>query len=401
MDLGFSEEYERFRAEVKEFLSEHWPPQGDEAKLGVTEQAALFRDRAIARGFLARGIPRAYGGSEQPPDVLRGTIISEEFGRAGAPQDPGPPTEQLIPTLLEHGSESQKERYLPTTVSGELVWCQGYSEPGAGSDLASLQTRAELVGDEWVINGQKIWTSGAHNAEMMYVLCRTEPDASKHAGISYLLMNMKQPGVEVSSLKQMTGDTHFGQVFFDDARTPADHIVGKRGEGWIVSRSTLLHERNAVGSSAVVRLQFEGLIDLAKSTKLAGRPAIQDPVIRQRLTEIEGYVTSHEYTGYRQLTCAVRGTSPGSVVTMNKLVSTEIGHMMAKLAFDLIGEDGLWAPAVYTSSSATARTHRDWITRYMMSLGLSIAGGTADIQRNIIGERALGLPRDFAVQRSR
>jgi len=333
--------------------------------------------------------------------VLRGTIIAEEFSRVGAPLDPGPPTAQLIPTLLEHGTESQKERFLPSTLTGELVWCQGYSEPGAGSDLASVQTRAELVGDEWVINGQKIWTSGAQFSDMMYILCRTEPDQPKHAGISYLLLNMKQPGVEVSPLKQMTGDVHFSQVFFDDARTPADHLVGKRGKGWIVSRSTLVHERNAVGSSAAVRLQFEALVELAKSADLDGRPAIEDPTIRQRLAEIEGYVTSHEYTGYRQLTCDVRGTSPGMVVAMNKLVSTNIGDKVAKLAIEMLGDDAFREPIGRSAIEVASAGNRGWVGQYMMSLGISIAGGTTAIQRNIIGERCLGLPRDFAAQRSK
>ena len=399
MDIGYSAEYEKFREEVRSFLSESWPPSGSEAELGIALRAARFRKLAVSRGYLARAVPREYGGSEQAADVLRGMIIGEEFNRAGAPRDPGPPVAQLVPTLLEHGSAWQKEHFLPPTLTGEMGWCQGYSEPGAGSDLASLQTRAQLVGDEWVINGQKIWTSGAQHADMMYILCRTEPDAGKHAGISYLLLNMKQPGIEVSPLMQMTGDAHFSQVFFDDARTPANHIVGKRGEGWIVSRSTLKHERNAVASSSGTRFQFAGLVELARSAVRDGRSAIEDPTVRERLAEIEGYVTSHEYSGYLQLTCDARAKSPGIIGAMNKLVSTEIGHMMAKLAIDLLGDDGLLSPV--SSLDPASTSNRGWLSQYMMSLGMSIAGGTADIQRNIIGERGLGLPRDFAAQRSR
>ena len=399
MDLRYSEEYERFRAEVKAFLADKWPPKGEESPRSQDEQQARFRDLAIERGYLARAIPREYGGSEQPPDVLRGAIIREEFGRAGAPQDPSTPTAQLIPTLLEHGSETLKQRYLPPTLRGDLVWCQGYSEPGSGSDLASVQTRAELVNDEWSINGQKIWTSGAYEVDMIYLLCRTEPDAGKHAGISYLLVNIKQPGIDVRPLRQMTGDAHFNEVFFDDARTPADHIVGKRGEGWIVSRSTLQHERNAAAGVASVRDPFRELVRLAQKSVRNGGPAIGDPTVRQRIAEIEGYVASHEYSAYRQLTCDARGESHGIVGTMNKLAKTDVCLMMVRLAFDLLGDEGLWSPvSARDSGPIDART---WIYQYMSAIADAIGAGTSNIQRNIIGERGLGLPRDFAAQKSR
>lgn len=392
MDLGFSQEHEAFREEVRGFLANSWPLKGEEAHLGRRAQAVLFRTRAIERGYLARAIPKAYGGSEQASDPLRATIIAAEFARVHAPRDPGAPISQLIATLASHGTEEQKRKFLPPTLTGEMVWCQGYSEPGAGSDLASLRTKAELVGDEWVINGQKIWTTAAGVAHMIYLLCRTDPDAPKHQGISYLLVDLNQPGVEVRPLKEMNGDAHFNEVFFDDARTPADHIVGKPGEGWIVSRSTLAHERNAVGASVAVRVQFERLLELARTSERNGRPAIEDPIVRDRLAELDGYVTSHEYSGYRQLTMDVRGEKRGAIGMMNKLISTEIGHRVAKLAFDLVGEQGLRAPL----GDRKPKGDPDWMTQYMMSLGLSIAGGTSDIQRNIIGERGLGLPRDFA-----
>ncbi len=399
MNLTFGDEYEAFRAEVREFLDASWPLRGAEAELEPQEQAVVFRRRAIERGYLSRGIPRRYGGSEQPPDLYRAAIIGQEFARAGAPQDPPAPVAQLTPTLLEHGTELQKERFLPGTITGELRWCQGYSEPGAGSDLASLQTRAELDGDEWVINGQKIWTSGAQYSHMMYLLCRTEPEAGKHAGISYLLLDMRQPGITVSPLKMLTGEMHFNQVFFNDVRTPAEYLVGKRGEGWLVSRSTLEHERGhaAMGSVASGRRQFDGLLQLARQAVRDGRPAIEDPEIRQRLAELDGYVTAHEYSTYRQLTCAARGENPGVGATMNKLVSTDIGHLAAKLAIDLVGDEAMRARAAEDAGLMGA----DGMGQYLGSLGIAIAAGSSNIQRNIIGERGLGLPRDFAAQRSR
>ena len=195
MDLSYGPEYEDFRGEVRRFLAEHWPPRGDGGeKLSGHEKVFAFRRKAIEAGYAARSVPRAYGGSEQEADSLKGQIIREEFGRARAPGDArGIGTMMLVPTLLERGEEWQKEKWVPKSVMGEYVWCQGYSEPGSGSDLASLKTRGELDGDEWVINGQKIWTSGAQNADYMFCLVRTEPDAGKHAGISYLLIDMKQP----------------------------------------------------------------------------------------------------------------------------------------------------------------------------------------------------------------
>ncbi|UCE85128.1 MAG: acyl-CoA dehydrogenase family protein [Deltaproteobacteria bacterium] len=401
MDLRYSAEYEAFRREVREFLANGWPLAGEEAGLPADQQAARFRERAIEKGYVARAIPRRYGGSEQPPDVLKAAILREEFRRARAPGElHGIGPSMFVPTLLEHGAEWQKERFIPPTIRGEMVWCQGYSEPGSGSDLASLRTRAELVGDAWVINGQKIWTTGAQRADFMFLLCRTEPDAPKHAGISYLLLDMKAPGIEVRPLRQLDGGADFNEVFLTDARTPADHIVGRRGEGWTVSRSTLKHERNMIGDATTSRLTFAGLVQLARTVERDGRPAICDPGIRERLAEIEGYVLSHTYSGYRQLTLAARGESAGLVGTMNKLVSTQINHRIARLALDLIDDAGLLAPR----GRAYARSAREgapgWLMQYVWSLGTAIAGGTANIQRNIIAERGLGLPRDWAAQKS-
>ncbi len=402
MDLRYTREYEQFREQVRSFLAENWPLPGEEAKLDAAAQAVAFRERATEAGYYGRAVPKQYGGSEQPPDALKAPIIQEEFARHQAPLEAtGLGPNLLVPTLLDHGAEWQKERFIRPTVRGEITWCQGYSEPGSGSDLASLQTRGELVGDEWVINGQKIWTSGARTADYMFCLTRTEPDAQKHGGISYLLIDMKQEGIEVSPLKQMTGGSTFNQVFLRDVRTPADWIVGKRGEGWIVSRSTLKHERNMIGNAARARQQFRALLRLAGESQIDGRPALESPEMRQRLAQLESYVASHEYSGYRQLTCAARGEAPGVVQLMNKLVTTNIGHEIAKLALDLLGDSGLLAPKGARDMRPAPDEARGWLVQYMGSLGSAIAGGTANIQRNIIAERGLGLPRDAAAQTSK
>ena len=396
MDLSYGKEYEEFREEVRGFLASNWA-EGDWSS---DDARSRFRKQAVEHGYLARSIPRRYGGSEQPADEIRATIIREEFSSARAPGDvQGIGTMMLVPTLLEKGEEWQREKFVPPTVRGEVKWCQGYSEPGSGSDLASLQTRAELDGDEWVINGQKIWTTGAQRADYMFCLCRTEPDASKHAGISYLLIPMKQPGIEVNPLRQMTGGSDFNQVFLTDARTPKDWMVGKRGEGWIVSRTTLKHERTSIGAAAQSVATFAGLLQLAKNTQRDGRPAIEDPEIRQRLGSLEGFVRAHEYSGYRQLTANARGESPGVLQTMNKLSSTNIGHEVANIALDLLDDEGLLDPLADREMGRIPRGSRGWISQYMYSLGIAVAGGTANIQRNVIGERGLGLPRDAYAQK--
>ncbi|HYR95202.1 MAG TPA: acyl-CoA dehydrogenase family protein, partial [Candidatus Binatus sp.] len=320
MNLEYSAEYEQFRAGVRRFLAEDWSPEdaarqpaADElaAVTGtapVDPRAAAFRLAAIERGYLYRHVPRRYGGSEQSPDPLKANIIAEEFRRAKAPHEiMGQGPSMLVPTLLEHGTEAQKQRFVRDTLLGSIRWCQGYSEPGAGSDLASLRTRAVLEGDVWVVNGQKIWTSSAKESNWMFALVRTEPDQPKHDGISYLLIEMRTPGIDVRPLRQMTGDADFNEVFFDNVRVPAENIVGKRGQGWVVSRSTLKHERALIGGSHLTRRTFEGVVMLARAVERHGRPAIEDPVIRDRLVELEARLLANEYQGYRLLTTNARG----------------------------------------------------------------------------------------------
>jgi alkylation response protein AidB-like acyl-CoA dehydrogenase len=401
MDLSYGSEYNELRDDVRAFLSEHW--QRDAGGRSRVEHVLEFRRKAIDAGYVARSIPRAYGGSEREADPIAAAVIREEFGRSRAPAEAtGIGTMMLVPTLLDRGAEWQKEKWVPKTILGEYRWCQGYSEPGSGSDLASLKTRGELVGDEWVIQGQKIWTSNAVEADFMFCLVRTEPEASKHAGISYLLIDMKQPGIDVRPLKQMTGGADFNEVFLSDVRTPADWIVGKRGEGWLVSRTTLKHERNSIGNAAQSRMLFDGLVNLARQVERDGRPALEDPEIRQRLARIEGYVEGHVYSGYRQLTADIRGRSSGVLPLMNKLNSTNIQQEVSKLALDLLGDDGMLDPAGYQRKPGLApKGPQGWLMQYMSSLGVAIAGGTANIQRNVIAERGLGLPRDAYAQRSK
>ncbi len=397
MDLEYGEEYEAFRAEVRAFL-EGWPLTGDEAALPEAEQESLFRARGIEAGYVYRSIPKEYGGAGQAPDGIKDAIVREEYLAKGAPGDLFTQGAGLLaPTLLDFGSEAQKKRYIPKALTGEERWCQGYSEPGSGSDLASLQCQARLEGDEWVINGQKIWTSNAQDAHMMFGLFRTEPDAKKHEGISYLLVPMDSPGLTVRPLIEMTGGHEFNEVFFDDVRVPVGNIVGERGQGWQVSRATLVHERNLIGNPNMTRETFQDVIELARSTTRNGRPAIEDAAVRQRLVEIEGYVRTLETSNMRQFTAGVRG-EPLKVMRpmmMNKLYSTDVMQMITSAAYDLLSADGLLAPSAEDLEGWSRNTSATgWVKAYLFSLGPAIAGGASNIQLNIIGERGYGLPRD-------
>jgi len=403
VNLSYSAEYERFREEVRAFLREHWTPQDaatgldDDSVAAMTgayvrtdDRATAFRRAAVARGYLYRHVPREYGGSAQAPDPLKATIIAEEWKRARAPFEiMGQGPSMLVPTLLEHGTEAQKRFFVEATLLGKIRWCQGYSEPGAGSDLASLRTKAELNGDTWVVNGQKIWTSSAREADWMFALVRTEPAAPKHDGISYLLIDMQSSGIDVRPLKQMTGDADFSEVFFDNVRVPAQNIVGKRGQGWVVSRSTLKHERALIGSASLQRRTFDGLAMLAQGVEHRGQPAAKDPVLRDRLVQIEARLIALELNGYRLLTASARGEDAGLAGMVTKLYSTQLGYDIAKLAMDVMGDRALLAPG-----EPNAPAMGMFGSAYMWSLGVLIAGGAANIQRNIIAERGLGLPRD-------
>jgi len=405
MNLSYSAEYEAFRAQVREFIEDNWTkanggrPGDSDALVGSVsrpdEHTTAFRIKAIEAGYLYRSVPRQYGGGEQPFDPFKSAIIAEEFKRARAPFEcVGQGPSMLVPTLLEHGSEKQKQSFVRDTLLGNLLWCQGYSEPGSGSDLASLRTRAELDGDSWVVNGQKIWTSNAVEADWMFCLVRTEPEASKHEGISYLLIDMKTPGIEVRPLRQITGEADFNEVFLDNVRVPKENLVGERGKGWVVSRSTLKHERALIGGTFITRRMYDGLLALAQALPLRGQPAIKDPVIRQRMVDLETRLLMTEYHGYRLLTMQARGEEAGLAGMVSKLFGTQLAYDIGRLAMDVLADRGALAAGEMNAPAMGMFTQA-----YMWTLGILIAGGTANIQRNVIAERGLGMPRDPATAR--
>jgi alkylation response protein AidB-like acyl-CoA dehydrogenase len=277
-----------------------------------------------------------------------------------------------------------------STLRGEVMWCQGYSEPGSGSDLASLQTSAREDGDDFLINGQKIWTSSADKSDMMFVLVRTEPDAPKHAGISYVLLAMDTPGLVVQPLRTMSGDlgeNSFNQVFFSDVRVPKANVVGQRGEGWKIANTTLKHERNSLNSNSEGTLLR--LTKLMREETVNGVPAMASPIYRDRLMKLQARVLSMKHHGMRMLTGSLRGDSPGVAGLVVKLQNCQLNFDLATLAIDVMGElGGLYDHTKYERDRAY------WQTHSMFSLGLIIGGGTAQIQKNIIAERGLGLPRE-------
>ncbi len=394
MDLSYGPEYEAFRAGIRAFLAEHGegaPRAGAGVAAGRAGEALrAWQALLIQHGYAARTIPKAYGGYGAEPDILERVILDEELNAAGVSRGiGGQGPEMLVPTLLEHGSEEQKRRWIAPTIRGEVVWCQGYSEPGAGSDLASVQTRAGEDGSDFLITGQKIWTTTAHLADMMFALIRTEPGASKHAGLSYLLIPMETPGIEVRPLATMTGESEFNEVFFTEARVPQSHVVGKRGEGWKIANTTLFHERNMLASSAVLDGTLRSLVRLMQRESAHGVRAMDSPVLRDRLLRLQAQVLALKYHGMRMLTARIKGESPGVAALVTKLAGCEVSHQLNALGIDAMGELG----TLY-EGSPRERDGGRWQTQYMFTLGLIIGGGTAQIQKNIISERGLGMPRE-------
>ena len=295
----------------------------------------------------------------------------------------------LVPTLLELGTDEQKAKWIAPTLRGETVWCQGYSEPGAGSDLANLKTRGEIDGDDYVINGQKIWTSTAKQADMIFCLVRTEPDAKKHHGISYLIFSMDTPGIEVRPLVDMTGAANFNEVFFTDVRVPRSQIVGEPGKGWQVANATLTHERGMLGDPNAAEARLLAIAELMKTETVNGTPLIDNPVLRDRLVRLQAEVYAMQAIGLRVMTSRLKKESAGMAGLLVKLQGCDLNHELARLAIDALGELGvLYGETPYLKDNGS------WQWRYMYDLGLIIGGGTAQIQKNIIAERGLGLPRE-------
>ena len=391
MDLQYSKAYQDFRQEVRDFLERHreqWPTRSSLGR--PTEAVRRWQALLIEQGYTARTIPKQYGGYGGAADILKSRILAEEFARAGAPGGlAGQGVSMLVPTLLEMGTEEQKQKWIAATLSGDVLWCQGYSEPGAGSDLASLQTRGDDDGDDFLINGQKIWTSTAHEADMIFCLVRTEPDAPKHQGISYLLFPMDSPGIEVRPLQTMTGHAEFNEVFFTDVRVPKTSIVGERGQGWQVANATLKYERGMLGDPNTAGTRLTAIIKIMQEETVDGECLMNNPLYRDRLLKLQARVLALQFNGLRLMTATVKGGDVSMARMIVKLQGCELNHQLAALAIDVLGELG-----VLYHDSPHIRSKGMWQRSYMFDLGLIIGGGTAQIQKNIIAEHGLGMPRE-------
>ena len=393
MDFRFSEEDELFRSEFRTWLDANLPGEHRRSAFPIEffadeegeewESRLAWHKKLHSAGWIAIQYPQQYGG--RGATITQQYIYDEELNRAGAPQLVNGQGIGLVgPTLMHWGTEELRRRYLPKMLAAEEIWCQGYSEPGAGSDLASLQTRAVEDGDYFLVNGQKIWTSDAHHSDMCFLLVRTDPAAPKHKGISYLLVDMHSPGITVRPLVQMTGDRGFNEVFFEDVRVPKKNLVGQKNSGWQVALTSLMYERRARDMTPIVN----ELAALARLIRLDGSNAWDDSRVRQRVAEFACEAWAIRYLGLRQLTRQLKGLPPGPESSMQKLAFSELNLRIQKFAMELLGAYG---QMMYQAPFAIDQGK--WSYRMLAARGMIIGAGTSEIQRNVIGERVLGLPK--------
>lgn len=407
MDLTYPTDAEEFRLEIREWLHQNLPEGWfDEGFSMTTEEKAAWNDewtaKLFAGGWICATWPTEYGG--RGLSTMQGVVLAEEFSRARAPMRADFFGDTLVgPTILANGTEEQKKYFLPKILSGEMSWCQGFSEPDSGSDLASLKTTAVLDGDEWVINGQKVWTTQAQFADYCFLLARTDPDVKKQAGISYLLVPMKQEGVEVRGIIQPDGTDEFNEVFFTNVRCPKDNVVGGLNNGWKVANDTLGFERGMSATTGYRRFAEE--FRLMKE-KAQSNGKINDPLIRQRLAEYHSRIEIMRINGLRSLSATVNKQKSYGVAVLgatNKLFWSETHQRAMELALDIWGPEALLSTATTDGGSwpATGRLKgRDdypvspMMSSFFFSRSETIWGGTSQIQRNIVAERVLGLPRE-------
>ena len=393
MDFRFTPEEEAFRKEVQDFLEKEMPPGWDsigmEDEFGIDENWAVCRQMAkklAAKGWLAMAWPKEYGG--QARSYIEQAIFIEEMALRGAPGVDTFGVRMVGPTLIRFGTEEQKKQHLGGIARGEVVWSEGFSEPEAGSDLASLQARAVEDGNDFIINGQKVWTSGAHRSDWIFFLVRTDPQAPKHRGISFLLADIKTPGIEVRPLINILGGHAFNEVYFDDARVPKENVVGEKNKGWYVAAALLDFERSGVQRAASAKLTFNELLKYVNETKRNDKPLARDPIIRQRLAGLAVEIEAARLLAYRVSWMHSRGMIPNYEASISKLIGSELLQRVASTGMQIMGLYGQlergskWVPL-------GARIERE----YLASLGWTIAAGTSEVQKNIIAQRGLGLPR--------
>jgi alkylation response protein AidB-like acyl-CoA dehydrogenase len=392
MNFDFTEREEAFRKEVRAWLERNLPAdlRGKAFAASRADVEEVRRLRAWQRtmaeaGYVGMDWPIEFGGRGAP--ITEMVILYQEMARAESPQIVNRGGVSMLgPTLMRLGTPAQQKRFLPRILTAEDLWCQGFSEPNAGSDLANLQTRAALDGDHFVVNGQKVWTSMGHVADWCFLLARTDPTSARHKGISFLLVDMKTPGITVRPLRQITGEAEFNETFFDDVRVPTDNLVGKLNEGWSVAITTLAYERDLLTFIRHISLR-NALHRLVKLTQSRGRNT--DPVVRQKIAELWIGEQALRLNGYRSLTKILRGGQPGPEGSTSKLFWSQLDQELALAATQVIGpysqvaEGSSWAP-----------DDGQWMFYELLARGSGIRAGTTEILRNILGERVLGLPKD-------
>ena len=395
MDFSLTPEQETFRQTVRAWLKENLPREwkdlgrSDIPRVETYELLRKWQGKLYDAGFIGLTWPKEYGG--RGLTFMEELILQEEIALAKAP-----PILNILgvgmagPTIIAYGTEEQKKRYPPKILSCEEIWAQGYSEPNAGSDLASLQTRAVKDGEDWVINGQKVWTSFAQVADWMMLLARTDPNLPRHKGITYFLLDMKLPGVSVKPLRQITGDDEFNEVFFDNVRVHESQVLGGVNNGWAVGLTTLMFERLALGFGLQVRLRIamDQLVGLARRMDKHGRALTKDPVMRQKIAQLWIDTECLKYTGARAITKLLRGETPGPEASTGKMGWVETHQRLQELAMEI---EGPYSQLVRGSDWAVEGGL--WQYTFLRSRANSIEGGTTEILKNIIGERVLGLPK--------
>jgi len=397
MDLSDSREETEFRLKARKWLEQNRPAGMADRGFALPidqESIRTVRDwqrRLYDAGYLGIAWPAEYGG--QGKTIIESAIFNEEMARVRAPA----PLNELGlsmggPTILEHGTDEQKKRFVKKILTCEEVWCQGFSEPGSGSDLAALGTRATLEGDEFVVNGQKVWTSLGHIADWCMLLVRTDPNAPKHRGISYLLVDMHSPGITVQPLKQMTGEAEFNQIFFEDVRVPRKNLLGPLNGGWGVAITTLMNERATLSLATVMRFRntFEDLAELARRVLRDHTCRLTPTLVRQALAQFYVELESMKYLAYRNFSRLKRGGTPGPEGSISKVLWSELNQRMNEFALVLQGPR-----AVLAEGSSELLDHGRWQYGLLRSRGNTIEEGTSEIQRGIIAERLLGLPKGY------
>ncbi|MEE9199652.1 MAG: acyl-CoA dehydrogenase family protein [Dehalococcoidia bacterium] len=392
MDLRFTPEEEAFRREVREFLDRELPSDwmGGPISFGVVDREVEMKWRKMLaeKGWNTMGWPKEYGG--QGASLIMQLAFMEEWYYRGAPGIDIFGIELLSPTLMIHGTEKQKREHLGGIARGEVVWCQGYSEPESGSDLASLSTRAVEDGDDYVINGQKIWTSYAQYADWMFILARTDTDASKpkHRGITFFLADMDQPGFTVRPIAEMSGGSSFNEVFFDNVRVPKTNILGEVNRGWYVAMTLLDFERTGIAHPAGGRRILDWLIQYARETKRNGQPLADDPIIRHKLADVAMDLETSRMLAYTIAWMQGQGIVPNREASELRVLSTQTSQKLAGVGMEMLGLGGQLEPGSKWAPLEGFIKHQ-----YLFAVSYTIESGTAEIQRNVIATRGLGLPK--------